>query len=177
MNTLFCAYYLAPALNSKARHRVVETIVHILKNKIGLDNFDAIAVCGTSGMLIGPIIAYLLNKEIIVVRKKLDAERSNCHSNHTVEFSLDHELEHKYVIIDDLISRGYTVSRIIEQLSLKSNFSCAGIILWNTTSGVFSVCSPFEASTPVYGFYGYDILLQNYITIFDSNYNSEDFVF
>lgn len=79
--------------------------------KLNTLEFDGIAVSGVSGMLIGPTLAYLLNKRLAIVRK---ADDTHNHSKHRIESNF--EPGDRWVIVDDLRSTGATVRRITSQL-------------------------------------------------------------
>ena len=98
-----CAY-MSAALRRKEIDESVEKCVTVLEKK----RFDTIAFRGLSGMLIGPIVAHWLGKEVIVIRKNSDN-----HSNHTVE---GHLAAKKYVVLDDFIQTGETVREIINRV-------------------------------------------------------------
>ena len=68
--------------------------------------FTHIAVTGLSGLWVGPSVASLLGKEILVIRKDVNDSPSKCQ----VEFSKKVD---GYVILDDLIETGKTVNNII----------------------------------------------------------------
>lgn len=70
------------------------------------DSFDAICVTGVSGMLIGPILAYLLDKRLAVVRKT----RANSHAECEVEHNF--EAGDRWIFVDDLIASGETIQRV-----------------------------------------------------------------
>lgn len=78
--------------------------------------FDTIAVRGMSGALIGPILAYVLNKHLIVIRK--DGE--NTHSSYKVEGNVN---ARKVLIVDDFVSTGETVQEIIDKIETYVNQS------------------------------------------------------
>lgn len=94
-------------LNHKERNRIIITAVTKLR-KIK-DDFDSIVCCGTSGLLVAPSVAEILNKNIVVVRKENDV----CYS----PFSYEGATPTFYVIIDDLICSGNTIKHIIETIS------------------------------------------------------------
>ena len=62
-------------LNHKIRNKIIINAVCDLR-KIS-NEFDSIACCGVSGLMVVPQIAELLNKNIILVRKK----HEKCYSN------------------------------------------------------------------------------------------------
>lgn len=87
--------------------------------------FDAIAVSGYSGSLIVAPIALALNKNIILVRKDDEV----CYSKFQVEGPMDG----RYIILDDLICTGRTVSRIVRKIKqhLTPYAECNGAYLWH----------------------------------------------
>jgi len=105
-------------LNHKNRNKIIVKAVCDLR-KIA-DQFDSIACCGTSGLMVVPQIAELLNKHIVIVRKKQD----NCYSDFTVEGVNPF----RYIIIDDLICSGNTVRHITRTISADSSRAkCVGL--------------------------------------------------
>lgn len=70
--------------------------------------FDAIAYSGMSGALIGPPVALAMNKEMIMVRKKLGNQRTS-HSSHMIEGD---SAARTYIILDDFIDSGKTRNHI-----------------------------------------------------------------
>ena len=88
-------------LNHKERNKIIIKAVCKLR-KIS-DEFDTIACCGISGLLVVPQIAELLNKHILIIRKN-----EKCYS----EFRMEGVAPFRYVVVDDLICSGSTVKRI-----------------------------------------------------------------
>jgi orotate phosphoribosyltransferase len=85
--------------------------------------FDSIAVCGSSGLLVGPSVARAMKKNIILVRISKN-ERS--HTNRNVEGPGYAE---SYVIVDDFIETGNTVVNMIEQIKRADfNATCLGVV-------------------------------------------------
>lgn len=93
--------HTALVLNHKERNHII--IKAICKLRKIADDFDTIACCGISGLLVVPQIAELLDKHILIVRK--DERRYS-------EFSMEGVTPFRYVIVDDLICSGSTVRRI-----------------------------------------------------------------
>ena len=112
------ASHTCRVLNHKIRNKIIIKAVCDLR-KIS-DEFDSIACCGTSGLMVVPQIAELLNKNIILVRKKND----KCYS----DFTIEGVRPFRYIIIDDLICSGNTVrhiTRSIEDEYVKTK--CVGL--------------------------------------------------
>ena len=88
-------------LNHKARNKIIIKAVCDLR-KISED-FDSIACCGVSGLMVVPQISELLDKHIVIVRKG-----EKCYS----EFRTEGVAPFRYIILDDLICSGNTVKHI-----------------------------------------------------------------
>ena len=95
------ASHTCHVLNHKIRNKIIISTVCDLR-KIS-DQFDSIACCGVSGLMVVPQIAELLNKNIVIVRKG-----EKCYS----EFRTEGVAPFRYIIVDDLICSGGTVKYI-----------------------------------------------------------------
>jgi adenine/guanine phosphoribosyltransferase-like PRPP-binding protein len=104
----------------------IKMIMKVLKTY----DFDAFAFRGMSGALIAPVLAMLCGKSLIMVRKmKEDGSKSDCHSKERVEGDLSAT---KYIIVDDFISSGQTITNIIQEIShLNPSAICIGALLYN----------------------------------------------
>lgn len=103
-------------LNHKFRNMIVMDAVRRLRNY----RFDTIACCGISGSIVVPQVAEILNKNILVVRKRNEP----CYS----EFSTEGVAPHRYVILDDLICSGNTVKHINRSIKYEYSFAkCIGV--------------------------------------------------
>ena len=104
-------------LNHKVRNKIIiKAVCDLRKIK---DEFDTIACCGVSGLMVVPQIAELLDKHILVVRKN-----EKCYS----EFRMEGVAPFRYVVVDDLICSGGTVKRI--KNTIKDDFArarCVGV--------------------------------------------------
>lgn len=111
------ASHTSRLLNHKYRNKIImQTYVDLRSKDL---EFDAIACCGISGLMVVPQIAELLKKNILVIRKDL-----NGYSN----FNIEGPHTNRYIIIDDLICSGNTVKTIMK--AIKSEFhkpKCLGI--------------------------------------------------
>ena len=87
----------------------------------GVD-FDAIAFTGISGAITAPIVAFILHKPLIVVRKQDD---HSTHSSMSVEGDCT---ALTYIVVDDFFSSGQTLRRIIEEVKKWSGARCVGAI-------------------------------------------------
>lgn len=115
--------HLAPIVTYKGTTKVVNYLVKHLKPYTV--QFDAIAFRGLSGALIAPIVAQRLGKNIIGVRKKEEKR----HSSHTVEGVVCN----KYIIIDDFVDEGYTITAIYSEIASWSHHQSqlVGIALYD----------------------------------------------
>lgn len=99
--------------DSAIDHRRKETVTSARKFlRKRTKEFDAIAFTGMSGAALAPILAYLLDKQLIIVRKDRTAEAS--HSTATVEYI--YPLKPRIVIVDDFVCEGLTIKRIIDKI-------------------------------------------------------------
>jgi len=121
------SYYILASTDSITRDVIVPKLVENITN-FGLDKFDAIVFRGMSGALVAPIVAYLLKKPVVLVRKD-----KNTHSTYWVEGL--HEVN-RYIVIDDLICTGKTMNEILTKMSerhaasFKTPHECVGIFLY-----------------------------------------------
>ena len=103
--------YLRSALHGASLTEIVSDLIGKIEAE-KLD-FDAIAVRGTSGLLVGTMIAAMMNKSLVVVKKPNDGT----HSGYEVEGASVAFEEHgkalRYIIVDDLVSSGSTVQAIV----------------------------------------------------------------
>lgn len=96
------ASHTCHVLNHKIRTKIIIKAVCDLR-KIS-DEFDSIACCGSSGLMVVPQVAELLNKNIVLVRKEQEKRYSN--------FAIEGIAPFRYIILDDLICSGNTVRHI-----------------------------------------------------------------
>jgi orotate phosphoribosyltransferase len=121
-NSYQCASHIASTVNRWTRERVIEGCVKVLSN---LD-YDTFAFQGASGIGISMILAHLLEKEVILVRK--EGEPRQASARYKVE---GYREAKRYVVVDDLISTGITAARVICGVrSLVPNAELAGILLY-----------------------------------------------
>lgn len=98
------------ALNPALAEACVDfAIEHHLGNK----SFDAIAFTGMSGAIFAPRLASKMGKELLLVRKPND----DSHSCRIVEASSGKVTS--YIVVDDFMSSGNTVDRIVKAVGDK----------------------------------------------------------
>lgn len=101
-------WYLQPGLSSYDHKKLIEDAAKKIKKDKAI---TAIAVSGISGCTIGTLVSFLSKKPLIVVRK---GEKRN--SSFDVESVLEKEQKGSYIVVDDLISSGNTMRRIVEYI-------------------------------------------------------------
>jgi hypoxanthine phosphoribosyltransferase len=129
------ADYIHLSLDPNRRREKVARAVAILRHK----QFDAIAIRGNSGAIIGGAIATALNKPIILVRKDKWKEESH-HSMMHVEGPLNWSPLARYVIVDDFVSSGATFRKI--QDAIAGRAECVGAYLYRDEE--FTAIADFE---------------------------------
>jgi orotate phosphoribosyltransferase len=113
--------HLKPAMNSEQRLRTIQRAIQMLQPH----NFDTLAFSGISGSSIGFILAHILNKEVISVRQPGVMRRAG---GRDVE---GYRKAQRYIIVDDLISTGKTVARVIRGVrQLAFHAQCVGALLY-----------------------------------------------
>ena len=116
--------YLNVALDGKTcRKAAREVIATIRAHKV---KFKYVAVRGMSGALVGGVVAAALGKLMIIVRKG-----ESSHGNQ-LEIGGYESVEDGYIIIDDFISTGETVIKIISTIGKGyPDLKCTGIFCYS----------------------------------------------
>lgn len=102
------AYYLSNVLDPETLNSVTNKALRYLRKV----KANAIVVTGVSGMLIGGAISVKGFLPCVVVRKNT----RDCHSSYSVEVPYGVDERSKIVFVDDLISSGKTLKRVIASL-------------------------------------------------------------
>lgn len=114
-------------LRHTTRLVAIESVTQALQ-KSGLE-FDSIVCCGLSGALVAPAVAANLNKNLVIVRKG--------ESTHGDTVEIDYNVKFKnYVIVDDLVETGKTITNIKKQISRVFNeprdkVECVGVYFYS----------------------------------------------
>lgn len=112
------ASHTCRVLNHKERNKMIIKAVCDLR-KIE-SSFDSIACCGSSGLMVVPQIAELLDKNIVLVRKP----NEKCYS----DFTIEGVKPYRYIIVDDLICSGDTIRNITRAIQYEYEHSiCIGL--------------------------------------------------
>lgn len=96
--------YFKKYLNPPDRSEAIQLAVEHLK---GIP-FEAIAVTGYSGSTFGSVVAHILHKPIILVRKEKELQNWTSHCSDRVTFGGD-LVPASYVLIDDFVCSGNTL--------------------------------------------------------------------
>lgn len=108
-------------LNTTYRNQIINETVDRLTELY--NDFDTIACCGTSGLLVVPRVCEILKKNILIVRKKKEKRYS--------PFSYEGAVPKNYVIVDDLICSGSTIKHIINTIQEDCPTSnCIGVYIF-----------------------------------------------
>ncbi len=110
--------------------KAVEKCIKIIRRK--KLTFDAIAFRGLSGAVVAPLVALKLRKTLIAVRK------TKSHGLGPVAGDL---AARSYIIVDDLISSGTTVRKIVKALKCREA-ECKGVVLYNASYRTFRKVKP-----------------------------------
>ena len=119
------------------KYTVKKAVPALKKLKKSL-NFDAIAITGSSGAALAFHASILLDVPVIYVRKA--GERSH---GQQIESNAHCEVK-RYIIVDDFIDSGSTISRIISRINKRCKEQqetapeCVGIFLYQDSSCTFS---------------------------------------
>ena len=121
--------YLRSCFDPKSRNIVIKNLVKQIKKLQKEVPVNAIICRGNSGTIISSIVAHTLELDLIVIRKE-----ENSHGR-DVEMGYynnpNSSIIPNAIIIDDFISSGNTISKIIESISNKS-INVLGIMLYQT---------------------------------------------
>lgn len=111
------ASHTCRVLNHKNRNKIIIKAVCDLR-KIS-DQFDSIVCCGVSGLVVAPQVCELLDKNLVIIRKK--------HEKRYSHFSVEGVNPARYIILDDLICSNNTIKYIIKTIKEESTKSiCIG---------------------------------------------------
>lgn len=128
--------HLRPAMNRVERKKTVEACIEKLRQY----EFDTLAFSGISGASIGFILAQLMDKEVISVRQPGVKRHAGNQYN---EEGYRHAL--KYIVIDDLISTGTTVARVIRGVrKIAPQAEFVGVLVYYNRVKLVKPPTPFD---------------------------------
>ena len=116
-----------------------------LQKKLG---FNALAGCGNSGLLVLGGLAARRQIPFFAVRKSADTEHDTRLAN---GFLLNGKVT-RYLIVDDLISSGTTVNRIVKHISRigQSVSLSGGFVQMTEPVGVLTYCNPWMSEGGIF---------------------------
>lgn len=126
------SYTVCPHFKYSLPRMQADETIRMCVEALSSVEFDAIAFSGISGALIASVVAYKMNKEIIVVRK--NGGNDGSHSAKYVEGYV--RAGQRVVIIDDLICTGATMRNIVKGLNQffpSKQYEIVGVILYDET--------------------------------------------
>ena len=106
--------YLKVIFNPDIFKETVAKTVAAAKHIKSVTDFDTIAFCGVSGSAMAFILAHELGVDLLCVRKKNDGSHFLAFNEIPLEGNMAAK---KYIIVDDMIVSGKTVSYIIESIN------------------------------------------------------------
>jgi hypoxanthine phosphoribosyltransferase len=127
MSTECNSAYLHSILDAVRLKKVVKYLSKIIKKKVGVDNFDAIAYRGMSGAGVATTLGYLFGKPLVMVRKKDVVS----HTSNRVEGVFKVK---RMLIVDDCISTGETLVTMVRDI-----VNCRKIVLHDDPMEVVAV--------------------------------------
>lgn len=101
--------YIREYFDKHERNKIIMSFRKVIKDNV-FGDFDAIACRGTSGLLVGPMLAHKFDKHLIVIRKSTE----NSHSSRLIECD---DTVRKYIIVDDFASSGATIEAIVNDIN------------------------------------------------------------
>ncbi len=112
--------YIKPTIDATARCNAVKDTLSALEK----EDFDCIAVRGSSGLSIGSVVAYVLGKNLALIRKDLESS----HTSRKVETP---DSVSRFVIVDDFTSSGETLCHIYSEMKTNHpNAICVGYVAY-----------------------------------------------
>lgn len=89
--------------------------------------FDVLLVTGLSGSIPAAVVAYLMRKEIVVLRKRDDRGDTLSHGS-VIEGSATYVEGMRYMILDDFVSNAGTLKRLLA--AIPQDGKLAGVLLY-----------------------------------------------
>lgn len=93
-----------------SRTRNMAAIIEEARATLANVKYDTIVCTGVSGMSVAPVLSYLFEKNLLVVRKSDD---SSTHSMNYVEGTLGK----RWLFVDDFVASGHTARFVNQQVS------------------------------------------------------------
>lgn len=107
----------------------VKAYIHIIKNRVGLSNFDAICGVPTSGLTFASAVAYDIGKPLIYVRE----HKKGYGTSKKIEGVL--KPGYRILVLDDLITTGTALVKTIDTIRNESGVVNDAIVLIDRLEG------------------------------------------
>lgn len=152
--------YLKNPLSSPMSFSETLKCIYDLLDRVRADfgDFDCIACQGVSGLVMAAPMAVHLKKQLIIVRKPTDFEirkdftdwnKRVSHADHKVEGMPDSGLPFSFLVVDDLVSTGETLNRIISDIQdQNSDATPYGIVLYCGSIHFNQLCHVEQSKYP-----------------------------
>ena len=129
--------YLKPIFYADRFQAQVKLALDVALKIVDRHPFDAIAFTGTSGSALAYILGYHLNVPLMCIRKQ--DEKSHFWSADMDSGKLEgYLLSKSYIIVDDFMSSGSTVDRIIQVVSKKCRHAkCVAGLMYTQHTEVY----------------------------------------
>ena len=118
-----------------------KTTIDAMATKLKGINFDKIAAIESRGFIFGSVLSYLLEKPLILVRKKGKLPADKVRITYDLEYGTDTLEMHKdaikegdkFVIVDDLLATGGTVKAVQDLITRNGGEVVAALFLIELT--------------------------------------------
>lgn len=152
-----CTSYLYAVLHNPLEYRqTVDRMIAIIERaEAEYGKYDCLACRGTSGIVAAAPLSLLLQKQLIVVRKKCDLESTNgtynSHANRLVEGVPDAKTPFNFLFVDDLVCSGRTLTETINAIQeVNKEATPSGALLYCSDIVLFPKLRNYKNADGVY---------------------------
>lgn len=121
--------YFPKAIDRNLRQEAVKEAVNFL----GRLDFDAFAGRGLSGITMAAVLAHVMDKHLLPIRKITNEQSSgHCHDGIQVPmtWSMRNSPELRVVIVDDFTNTGTTIQKCVDALKATKNLKILGVYFY-----------------------------------------------
>jgi len=154
-HTILAPEYTKQVFVHKSLKALVKKVLPKVRSLKRSLKFNALAVRGHSGIIVGTVLSYQTGIPLLVVRKPGESRHDSLHVNGNIPN------ECRYLIVDDLISTGSTIRFISNKLKEATTFkglktpTLVGILLYYESYNRASFqCDSDSELVPVYNMKG-----------------------
>ena len=121
--------YIQTLLNCKTRSAITGKLLKSIRKKCpNIKKIDFIAVMGFSGVIPATYISDALKIPILIVRKNKESSHGD------ILESIRYPDDASFIIIDDGICTGSTITKILRIIKKEYNWQCKAVFLYNQKS-------------------------------------------